>query len=386
MGRWILLSLVMGCAREEAPAPSPGPLPVEDGPPPIDALPVQWTPAPGWVLSAARTVGDVDGDGRVDAAVSAVSLDGASTDLLIVAGPLRRARVLPGDQLSRIRGASLASVGDATGDGVVDVDVRPVADPYGYVLLAGPLPAVTDPSAGYAHAFPAADVDGDGILDEYTTGPGVELTWGPAERWEGPPDVALEPICAGHAVTITEAPLGLPDVDGDGVAELWLGGAGRCPGMVYPLLASGTLGPDDLIAEGIAELRVVPDQTGDGADDLLVDGYDGGIYATPVTFVKERAYDWTIASDVRIPLGGDSLQPQRFDLNADGFADFVFSAPGALSAILGGPEPVADASWDLVGGEVSEHAGFLEDGVGSALAAWSGGIVVVDLGGATEVP
>jgi hypothetical protein len=373
---------------------------------PVESSSNLWSAAAGWELRHVPVVADLDGDGIEDALVDAFEVATSTSSTLVVYGPLRSPRTLPGDEDARIDGYALDALGDADGDGIPDLSVMHGWDDPVY-LVPGPLNGLVDPVLSGTPRPPGsvADFNGDGVLDlavQDTLHAQLDLTWGPQSRWGQAPDAIISPQC-GYDVQSwsSEAPKAWPDLDGDGVPELWVAGFGTewaweedpCMGLLMPLPASGTYDPvaDPKSHSWTVSFELVADQTGDGQDDVFVPEMSA-ILAAPVAFA-----DGGVSSAQTLAVDPTAYLPVslRFDLTGDGIPDFLgaseqdvaggdphgafYIVPGgaALSSIhLGDGWDWGTAPGQLVGGGV-------EDGIGVVLAGVGSDIAVVDLGAAS---
>ena len=329
---WLLVGL--GCRDDVTPTtcepPGPGVEPVQH----VFDVPMQWTTGPRRGLRAARVLGDLDEDGFMDASVISWELDATwgDWDLHIVRGPLHRPLRLPRDAAVTVEG-TLSVSGNAYDNGGIDVVVASPDEARlhdGAALLAGT-------SEGEVVPAYVSDVDGDGLLDQ--AAPLDDQTWGlwlgPASRWkEASPDLTVRFPCDDpRAVALAGGVTSIGDVTGDGVREAFSQGwvyEGKwtpdlhCTGLAFPLPA-GTA-PVDVIggpetAHGFLETTgwaAVPDQTGDGIQDLLA-----GItlHQAPVVFddgggVRSGSELVPWAEPV------EWVEPLGFDATGDGHPDF----------------------------------------------------------------
>ncbi|MBY0339521.1 MAG: FG-GAP-like repeat-containing protein [Acetobacteraceae bacterium] len=268
---------------------------------------------------AVAVLGDVNGDGFGDmllgapgASIAGRHHNGAAW--LLLGGPGARADLnlaLPtGPDALRLYGAdgdalgsAVAAVGDVNGDGLADMllgapggtgaAILVLGDrgEWGDLDLAEGMPGLVritgGPGLGAAVAG-AGDVNGDGLADLLLGGAGAAwLLFGKAEGWA---DLDLQALAAADGIRLTGVAgltevAGLGDVNGDGLADLGVGDPAA--GQVAVLLGHrGAWGDVDLTGPapnllritgpGLgAELGAAGDQDGDGRADLLLGGAEG---------------------------------------------------------------------------------------------------------------
>jgi hypothetical protein len=305
--------------------------------------------------------GDVDGDGHADLLVGVPGADGAALDagqarvlsgrdgaaLLVLEGPFARARF----------GWDVAGLGDVDGDGVADLAVSGQPDPSaerpaGFVRVhsgadGGLLYELVGASAvsrlGCAIAA-AGDVDGDGVPDlvvgdwrdptagvaagavHVAAGGSGELLW--SFFGDAPQDQL------GHRVD------GAGDLDGDGRADVvasspFADGAQRDVGLVRAwsgadggvLLSRHGDFPLDFFGASVAG---VGDVTGDGRDDLLVGAFADDDGATDAGRARVLSgADGSVAMELDGDSAGDELGFALCglgDVDGDGGLDFAVAA------------------------------------------------------------
>ncbi|HVZ86343.1 MAG TPA: VCBS repeat-containing protein [Polyangia bacterium] len=226
---------------------------------------------------AVAAAGDVNGDGFVDLAVAAGSNPGSVTVFLGgPAGPAAAGTTLRPGAVTSGFGATIASAGDVNGDGYADLLVGGVQ--HAQIFLGGPTGIARSASLRLAGST-ANSLTGD------------------ASTVQGP-----------------------SDVNGDGMPDLFVGGA------LYLSSAGGLLAQPGFAA---GTLGFAGDENGDGFGDF------GGVFAgTP---------DGIDKSQVLFSQAGETALGTAGDIDGDGYSDIISSLssmegfPDRQRVYLGGP-------------------------------------------------
>ena len=328
---------------------------------------------------AVAGVGDLDGDGVGDLAVSeqgftyAVPRVTAGTSALAGAGLATPTT----DYASALAG------GDLTGDGLSDVVLGlPYLDSWAgaAAVLAGPV-ASTPASVWDAHAYlqgepmeylaagatvAAADVTGDGADDLLVSVPGddlVRVVEGPVAGWLDllNAEATLYGPSAGKL-------LATGDVDGDGVDDVLVANSSSDAWLVEgPVLDDVDL-VTDAVAVAVASTMnlgaaALGDVDGDGFDDVVLAGFDKASTAWLVQVfcgpVLGATPDYTLVG----PTGASADALALGDVDGDGADELLIGVPSQARAFLvDAPPPGTSALEDYV-----ELTGAVGDETGTSL-------------------
>ena len=329
------------------------------------------------------SIGDADGDGNTDVALSAVSNGVSDGGLFVVYGPVTAGRELPADAdasftgVDAVRGAG-SVMGDLDGDDVADAIVPDGRDGYStwgffpgavYVEL-GPLSGATDVESAADFEILSEvdgggtlgeqmragdDIDGDGIGDlivgargdghvDYMSGC-VYVVYGPItiDSFQDAPGMywgTKDYSEAGRTIDTG-------DVDGDGRADVIVSSLepNTVSVVLGPANGSTTLDNADIVLESNDVLTQLGaglgsgDIDGDGVEELLVGApweKGGGTDSTGLAYVLYNPPLGTslVESVAQATFFGDEAQDQAGqsvavgDLDDNGFGDLIVGAPG----------------------------------------------------------
>ncbi|MFZ5442417.1 MAG: FG-GAP-like repeat-containing protein [Myxococcota bacterium] len=356
--------------------------------------------------AALTGVGDVDGDGYGDAVVGAPGWSSAGVVegrvWLFRGGPGGLATVAsqvldPTDQSGARFGARVAPLGDVDGDGLADVAISAPGwsgeaafegRVYVYFGSATGLgsPRTFDPTDQVDAAFGlglsgAGDVDGDGRGELLVGAPGWSSTGfsseGRAYLYLGAQGVPWVVDAADQvAARFGESVAGVGDVDRDGRADFAVGAPGfdaqqNDEGRVFLFRGSAapsttpmaTLDPTDQAGASFgAALAGAGDVDGDTFADFVVGapGFDAQQTDEGRAFLfRGGGSTFSVAAWVSDPTDEASARygsavSGSGDVNGDGFADFAVGAPGAgagagrFEVLLGGVAPRVFSSFDTL--------------------------------------
>ncbi|HLK89719.1 MAG TPA: VCBS repeat-containing protein [Polyangia bacterium] len=312
------------------------------GPSGLAAAPAQTLTGPAGFAEEAGSAGDLDGDGFADLAIwnsvsSSASLPGGFTVTIYRGGPqgLSSPVTIPAPDADVANQMRVLSAGDVNGDGYGDLLVG--GDAAAALYLGGPTGVSATPIETLSHGaatsaqWPIGDGDfnGDGHPDAFITGPGGGLLYeGDGQTLVAHPEFTPFVSFGGLA----------GDVNGDGFADLAVGGAVYTGSPTLPMLFEVLAG--QMFYQGVGDVD------GDGFSDVLnsvssIVGvreaervYFGGVNpctsnACP-TFVPLFVPGDLNDGSPRFAVGAKGIG----DVNGDGFFDFVYFSPGAGAVYL----------------------------------------------------
>lgn len=331
-------------------------------------------------------LGDYDGDGTNDLAMSALPINSNGGAVYILTGDdVMRGRDTS-DSLLTVSGSSSQYAGrglgtniDLDGDGVHDLLAAYASGSYNAVALeygggSGSLTldstdaqwSSTGTSSSFYRNFPvASDVDGDGYADVMfsdgttdspsTDAGSVWVVWGGGARYSGSTAFTSVATTIGTGAsssdgfgTVSQAG---PDISGDGVDDIWVYEADTAvyafAGGAY--LRSSTLSTADALVRydwsssaDAASLRRGGDFTGDGIDDMFIGipDYSSGAMFYLASELLGSGYNteeyWggyaSGSTDNENGAFGFGLAPVGADIDGDGDRDFIAGDPEKLSS------------------------------------------------------
>ncbi|MCB9898425.1 MAG: VCBS repeat-containing protein [Planctomycetes bacterium] len=239
-------------------------------------------------------------------------------------------------------GSELVRLGDLDGDGVRDLAVSAVG--RGQVLLVsgadGHTLSVLGGPTGFGHGLVVADVDGDSVDDLVVAAPFAAVAAGEVRVHSGH-DGSLLAVVAGRGAAshLGELLLSPGDVDGDGRDDLLVSDAGGV--RLIDVLANRDL-PVDEGLRAFGDTLLALRRQGLPARGLFVDDLDGDgrrepVLALPYSLdgmrgevVVTRSSDGSTLQRLRSGREGDGFGwslASTDDLDGDGHADLVIGAP-----------------------------------------------------------
>ncbi len=311
---WVVAVLASGCMPDPGPPESRGRCP-EDLPC-VDVARV----TPAWRASAGRAivgvhVGDLNGDGLLDAAVDLRGEAAGQGRASVVFGPLgaRAGLRLPDDEDAGYAGHAVL-VGDLTGDGQADLvigqDGGPDALDLQLAVVAGPLPASGAP-VGLPPGGDLRTLRRGSLVTRVSFHTDPEAWLGPYTTWERSASLRFRaPPCQTERLTAGW----LPDLDGDGAPELYVGA--HRPDCWLWIVDGGLRGEIivDEEADPVPWPGQVPRRMGDLDGDQQDDFEVGGAYVAGPLQRGATPPKALVASAV-------PLEPLLVDLDGDGRDD-----------------------------------------------------------------
>ncbi|HKD99955.1 MAG TPA: VCBS repeat-containing protein, partial [Planctomycetota bacterium] len=284
---------------------------------------------PAGTLTNDFELGDLDGDGAVDAVVTDYEGVGVSVLLGDGAGGFGAAVAYPAADESAV-----IALSDLNGDGHLDAVVGGIeAGPNPIAVLHGDgaggfAPPILVATASKHAALELADVNGDGAIDLFTAypGQGVKRLLGDGAGSFGPPETL--PVDPNTVFLL------LRDATGDGALDLLLVLFGADSESFSLVRGDGHGGFESYVefAGPAGAMSVAPaDLDGDGTADLVLSG--GGLAIS----VALGTGDGGFAPVAVTPVGGTTQELALGDWNGDGRPDAAFATtlPAAVGIALG---------------------------------------------------
>lgn len=307
----------------------------------IDAQPAQTLPGPP---AAGVAVGDLDGDGSMDAVVAAGA--GAAVELrlnqqdpgglaaaLDGAGASRRGLSAAPSSLDAAAGGPAVALADLDGDGDLDLVIAAAAGTPAHVFTNsgnGDMTAAgtIGDGADTPTAVATADFDGDGFADVAFANRGANTVY----LGSGGAGFAAAPALDGPALDSRDVEV--IDADGDGRPDLVFANANG-PATLYLNQGGGRFAAAVDVDPGPATSVASGDFNGDGFPDLVlgrVSAIDGGPPADPV-YLNDGSGGFLATTALGAAPTVDVLAG---DVDGDGNADVVaINATGAHQVFTG---------------------------------------------------
>lgn len=262
-------------------------------------------------------VGDFDGDGKPDLAISLPDAD--QVQVLLGNGDGSFTAMTP----ISVNAVFLVATGDFNGDGNADLAVVSPGATAVYILLgngAGTFTTGATVSVAEPTAITVADFNGDGIADLAVVNGGTYMV----TIFLGNGDGTFTAVASTPSTGVEPLSITAGDFNGDGIADLAVSNQNYGypnPGTVTVLLGKGdgtfTTAPT-LQSGSIPYTVAVADFNGDGKADLVT-GNAGGNDAS--IFLGNG--DGTFAAPLSPPLGNNPIGTGVGDFNGDGLPDLA---------------------------------------------------------------
>ena len=294
--------------------------------------------------------GDLNGDRLMDTLIGAPEAGSGDGEVQIFSGADGLAYRSHQGQNSEEFGASVAILGDLSGDGIADYAIGAPGFTTGRVLIysgaSGTLiRTLTGPQAGSEYGAtlaPAGDLNGDGRADILVGAPGETVDRGAVYAYSGLDGSLLHSFQGvDSADRFGDAISGGRDANGDGVPDI-LVGAPRANSSFFPEGAvtlydganGATLGnwtADAIFDEFGASVAFAGDLNADGSSEIAVGMLTTGVLG-PAGPGRVRVID-PVANTALFTVDGDSVN-DRFgsalcsvgDIDQDGFMDLAATA------------------------------------------------------------
>ena len=300
---------------------------------------------------------DFNGDGKLDL-------------LLVAPGTPGAIAILPGNGDGTFQSpvtysvpiASYIVLGDFNGDGKPDIAVSGGASGSGEVSILinngnGTFKSPVNYSiSGNVQALATADLNGDGKLDLVVSSGGTSATisvlLGNGDGTFGSPNVYTSNLLSVYSATITVA-----DFNGDGKPDLAVTNSEGPANAVAIVLGNGDgtfQNPPLLYSAGLLPAGVVSlDVNGDGKPDLAVAGGYGVLSYFSLTTLINRG-DGTFPNSITYPVLQFPYSAVVGDFNGDGHLDIAttsFTQTGGVSVLLGKGDGTFQAHLDSPTGQ-----------------------------------
>jgi hypothetical protein len=272
--------------------------------------------------------GDFNGDGRPDVA----TINGTSSNVSVF---LRQAgggfAQEAGSPIGVSDGPSGAAVGDYNGDGRADLAVSSFNTGTVSVLLRQPgggfaLEGTPIPLGSSIHAIAAGDFNSDGRLDLAATNAGAQL----ALLVRNPSNTGFSEQLPRFATGATPSAIAVGDFNGDGLADLATANRGT-DNVTILLRAGGSFSAEAPVAVGDQPVAIVAaDFDGNGRADLAVSNYVSGT----VSVLLRQPSNVGFAAEIPISVSTSPGGIDASDFDRDGRPDLAVASNAGAVDIL----------------------------------------------------
>ncbi|MCC5922090.1 MAG: BspA family leucine-rich repeat surface protein, partial [Cyclobacteriaceae bacterium] len=294
-------------------------------------------------------VADFDGDGKLDIAITLFDSD----EIFIYRNTSNDPGEISFDNIPielEYPNGNWMAVGDFDNDGRPDLAVVNVIDNAVSIFRNTSsdignisFDAQQDiPSTSRAFSVAVADLDGDGLVDIGSIGPGPIAAKVHRNTSTGPGDISFA-ATQDHTVGVESYNIAFADMDGDGKPEMittrWVGGPQVRVSLNTSIAGSISFDPfSELIAPGNQNDITVADFDGDGKPDFATVSQEGNSISI-FKNTSDGVSNLSFASPVTQPVLNSPFVLTNTDFNLDGKPDLVVVSSGNGAAILKNATP-----------------------------------------------